>query len=101
LISSLLYDDLPTLISLRAHGYRLLVISPDAVEFETRLLKPSIALQQAARIARLERQSLLDKLRRSGARVMEWQVEQPFVQAAAYPLGYAAFWRTRPGTYRA
>jgi len=101
LISSLLMDDLPTLISLRANGYKLLVISPDPVEFESKLLGDSQSVQQATRIAGLEREFLLQMLRRSGARVLNWRVEQPFYQAASYALSYAAFWQSRQGVYRA
>jgi hypothetical protein len=97
LISSLLLQDLPTLVSLRAYGYRLLVISPDPIEFESKLLGNSRSVTQAARIARLERDFLLLQLRRSGARVFEWQVEQPFYQAARYALSHAALWHMRQG----
>ena len=100
-ISSLLYEDLPTLIALRAHGYRLLVISPDPIDFECKLLGNSPQIVQAARIARLEREALLQQLRRSGARVLEWKVDQPFYQAAGYALSRGAFWRVNPGVAHA
>jgi uncharacterized protein (DUF58 family) len=100
-ISSLLFQDLHTLVSLRAHGYRLLVISPDPIEFECKLLGNSQSVTQAARFVRLERDYLLRQLRRSGARVFEWQVEQPFYQAARYALTHAAFWHMRQGVTRA
>ena len=83
LISSLLYQDLPTLIALRAHGYRLLVISPDPIDFESKLLGSSSTVTQAARIARLEREFMLRQLKRTGASVLEWQVDQPFHQLAS------------------
>jgi len=101
LISSLLFDDLPTLIALRAHGYPLLVISPDPVEFEGKLLEHSPSVSQAIRIARLEREFVLRQLRRNGARVFEWQVEQPFHQIARYALTRAAAWRASPGVVHA
>lgn len=101
LISSLLPDDLSTLVSLRAHGYPLLVISPDSIEFEARLLGDSTSVHLAARLARLEREFLLQSLRRSGARVFEWQIDQPFYQAVGYSLGYAAFWQMQQGVHRA
>jgi uncharacterized protein (DUF58 family) len=101
LISSLLFEDLPTLISLRAHGYPLLIISPDPVEFETNLLGNNRYATQASRFARLERDFLLRQLRRSGARVFEWQVERPFHQAAHFALSQAAPWRRTLGVTRA
>ena len=101
LISSLLYQDLHTLVSLRAHGYQLLVISPDPIEFESKLLGTSKSVTQAAHFARLERDFLLRQLRRSGARIFEWQVEVPLHQAARYALTHAAFWHMRQGISRA
>ena len=101
LISSLLPEDLQTLISLRAYGYKLLVISPDPIEFETTLLGDTPTIRQAARIARVERDFLIRMLRRSGARVMEWQVQEPFYQAASYALSYAAFWQIKKAIYHA
>jgi uncharacterized protein (DUF58 family) len=97
LISSLLTEDLPTLIALRAHGYQLLVISPDPIDFETQLLDDQPAVAQAARLARLERTFLLRQLRRNGIRVFEWQVDQPFHLAARYALTRAPTWRINSG----
>ncbi len=101
LISPLLLADLPTLVSLRAHGYPLLVISPDAVAFEQHLLGDRPVVRQAAKIARLERDFTLEQVRRSGARVFEWQVDQPFHLAARYPLSQAALYRARTGVHHA
>jgi len=93
LISSLLPEDLPTLIALRAHGYQLLVISPDPIDFETQLLDDDPAVAQAARLARLERTFLLRQLRHNGIHIFEWQVDQPFHLAARYALTRAPAWR--------
>ena len=101
LISSLLFQDLPTLIALRAHGYPLLVISPDPIHFESKLLGSSQTVAQAVRIVRLERDFLLRLLRRTGARVFDWQVDQPFHQAAHYALTHGAAWRTSQGVVHA
>jgi uncharacterized protein (DUF58 family) len=96
LISSLLFKDLSTLVSLRAHGYPLFVISPDPIEFERKLLGDSRLVAQATRYARLERDYFLRELRRAGAGVFEWRVEEPFHLAAHYALSRAASWhRTR------
>jgi uncharacterized protein (DUF58 family) len=97
LISSLLFQDLPTLVSLRAHGYQLLVISPDPIEFDSNLLGNSQLVTQAAQFARLERDFLLQQLKRFGARVFEWQIEQPFHQAAYYALSHVAYWHSVQG----
>ncbi len=92
LISSLLYQDLPTVISLRANGYQLLVISPDPIDFESKLLGNSPAVAQATRIARLERDYMLHQIKRTGARLIEWQVDQPFFQLANKMLSRSAAW---------
>jgi hypothetical protein len=82
LISSLRFQDLPTLVALRSNGYQLLVLSPDPIEHEHKLLGKSRVTNQAARIARLERDFLLHQIQLTGARVVEWQVDQPFMQIA-------------------
>jgi hypothetical protein len=92
LISSLLYQDLPTLISLRAHGYPLLIISPDPIDFECKLIEKDEITTQAARIARLEREFMLSKIRQTGARLFEWQVDQPFHLLANAMLARNTIW---------
>ena len=82
LISPLLSQDVEELTKLRANGYQLLVVSPDPITFEQKGLSQEREVVLAARLARLERALLLDKLRQAGIRVMEWQVDTPFQQAA-------------------
>ncbi|MBN1992238.1 MAG: DUF58 domain-containing protein [Anaerolineae bacterium] len=85
-VSPLLPQDADELIKLRAHGYQLLVVSPDPITFEQQGLnkEPEVAL--AARFARLERELLLNMLRQANIRVMDWQVDIPFQQAAHVAL---------------
>lgn len=83
LISPLQSDDLSTLINLRAHGYAILVLSPDPIAFEERHLKGDDTAARAARFAHLERQSLLQNLRQAGIQVVNWQVENS-LQAALH-----------------
>ncbi len=45
---------------MRAYGYEVLVVSPDPVAFEANVFGPQAAL--AVRIARIERQALLQRL---------------------------------------
>jgi uncharacterized protein (DUF58 family) len=82
LISPLLPDDPEILITLRARGYRLLIISPDPVSFERKGLPTSREIELATRLARLERELLLNKLRQASIQVIDWQVETPFSQVA-------------------
>ena len=93
LISSLIPDDLPVLVRLRANGYQVLAISPDPVSFEAGLIEenpelaPQSALRLATRIARLERALLLRKLQRVGIRVVDWQVDFPLDRVIHAALG--------------
>ncbi len=93
LVSPVVEDDYPTLVQLRARGYHVIIVCPDPVAFEENLLltgrsrvpKPSIQL--AGRIIRMERQLLLDRLRRTGIQVVEWDVAQPFDQVSRRAFG--------------
>lgn len=74
-------DDPTMLIHLRALGYALMVISPNPVVFEARSphlrLRSSHAVQYAHRIATAERTFNLQRLRRAGAQVVDWDVSLP------------------------
>jgi len=78
LVSPMDGDDLDILIQLRARGYQVMVVSPNPAAFELACLpeKPSAAL--AARILRMERTLMLERLQRAGVRVFDWDVSQPF-----------------------
>ena len=82
-ISPVLAEDVEVLVRLRARGYAVLVVSPDPVAYEAqRLDRPGqAAVGLAARIARLERQLLLEQLQQAGVRVLDWEVGVPFDQA--------------------
>lgn len=77
-VSPLRAEDARVLVRLRAHGYEVLVVSPDPVTFEAQHIEPSPTLELATRITRLERLVLLRRLRRVGIQVVDWQVEQSF-----------------------
>jgi len=87
IITPLLSSDSPMLIRLRSHGYQILVISPDPVDFEFKHLKSvrsKFALQDlelAARVARLERKVLLKNLRQAGVQIVDWKVDTPLVNS--------------------
>lgn len=101
LISPLTPDDQEAIIQLRARDYPLTLISPDPIAFELNFLRADPqretknhqardltdqSLDLAERLARLERGGMLRGLRRSGVRVIEWQVETPFQQIARAAL---------------
>jgi len=77
LVSPLLPRDVHMLRYLRALGYRVLVISPDAIAFEKLFLPQDEYTALAERIARMERNATLSKLRRAQVNVVEWDVTLP------------------------
>ncbi|MBC7875817.1 MAG: DUF58 domain-containing protein [Anaerolineales bacterium] len=81
LVSSLVNDDLNVLIHLRGRGYQVMVISPDPVKFEHKLLPASSQVDLAARVIRMERDLLIRRLERAGIQVVEWDVSIPLDQA--------------------
>ncbi len=87
LVSPLLDQDVEVLRRLRARDYHVIVVSPNPIEFELAKLPQSDAVKLAARVARLERRLLLDKLNRSGIRVLNWNVYEPLADLAERALG--------------
>lgn len=93
LVSPIVEDDYPTLVQLRARGYQVIIVSPDPVAFEENLLLtgpnriPRQDIRLAARIAQMERQWLLGRLRRAGIQIVEWDVAQPFDQISRRAFG--------------
>jgi len=96
LVSPLRGADLDDLVALRARGYQLLIVSPDPIAFEAGVLGESREVALAARIARLEREHLLQQLRQVGVRVFQWQVDTPFHHSARYALSRAPLWSHDP-----
>ena len=87
-------DDVEVLIRLRARGYQVMVISPDPVTFEESVLRASTVqkvsqadVRLAARIAQIERSLMLQRLRRAGIQVINWDVSKPFEQTMHGQLG--------------
>jgi uncharacterized protein (DUF58 family) len=87
LVSPLDAADLDPLIQLRARGYQIMVISPDPVAFELAYLSSAPLVQLAARVVRMERNLLLNKLQRAGIQALDWDVAQPFDQMVKHRLG--------------
>jgi uncharacterized protein (DUF58 family) len=73
-ISPLRSGDVYPLRYLRALGYRVLIVSPDPIAFEKRMLPEGLLRDVAERIARMEREATVAKLRRSGVQVVDWDV---------------------------
>ncbi len=85
-ISPLTDDDVDPLVNLRAQGYALIVVSPDAVRFESASLRQSEEVRQATRILTLRRRATMQRLRHSGIQVVDWDVSKPFEQVAEAAL---------------
>ena len=77
MFSSLIPGDEASISQLRARGYSVLVISPDPVSFEAELLEQTEESGFGRRIAHIERELTLRKLRQSGVQVASWNVNQP------------------------
>ena len=92
LISPLLASDIPLLVGLRLSGYQVMVISPDPVSFEARGLGDRDSVKLAARIARIEREIVLRRLRHASIQVINWNTALPFEQAARATM-------SRPSTF--
>jgi uncharacterized protein (DUF58 family) len=86
LISPLLPEDADVLLSLRIRGYHLMVISPDPVQFEATALPQSKVNGLAARLVRLQRNVLLQRLRSAAIRVVNWDTREPFEKIARLQL---------------
>ncbi len=76
-ISPLLSDDVSALRYLRALRFELLVVSPDPIAFEASRERLDEYGELARQILRAQRTALLTRVRRSGARVIEWDTAIP------------------------
>lgn len=89
----LLNDDTSIITRLKKCGYEILVISPDPIDFEQKMViafdNPGISkdIQVAVRIANLERELRIRKLRKIGTRVVNWQVDTPLDRAIHLTMG--------------
>ena len=92
LISPLVVEDLVILGAVRALGYQLLVISPDAVTYEARGLKPAPAVDLSKRVLRLQRETMLREMRHMGIQVVNWDTTKPFEQVAYAALSRPPVW---------
>jgi len=79
-ISPLSPQDIPVYIQMRAHGYAVIVVSPDPVAFESALYNDQDSL--AFRMTYAERNLLLQHIQRCGVQVVNWHVDQPLEIAA-------------------
>jgi uncharacterized protein (DUF58 family) len=97
LVSPLLEDDLEPLVQMRAQGYQVLVVCPDPVKFELSYLKKDRNVELASRVIHLERALLLQKVRRAGVQVLDWDVSEPFDLTVKRKLGRPPAWMRAVG----
>lgn len=84
-ISPLTPGDIHAFMRLLKDGYTVMVVSPDPVDFEKNSYPPTNTLNQAIRMATLERKIFLGKLSQLGIQVINWPISQPLdrvIQAA-------------------
>lgn len=74
-ISPLSPQDVPVYIQMRAHGYSVIIVSPDPVSFESALYNDRNSL--ALRMTYAERNLLLQHIQRCDVQVVNWRVDQP------------------------
>jgi uncharacterized protein (DUF58 family) len=86
LISSLLPEDIPVVLKMRAYGYAVIVISPDPIAYE--FAASSNATDTAYRMANAERSFVLQQLRQGGVQTVNWRVDQPLELAIREALAY-------------
>jgi uncharacterized protein (DUF58 family) len=89
-ISSLAAVDRPFFQRLRAHGYQVLLISPDPIDFAYPTLSQDITNRLAIRATRIERRLRLNDIAQLQIPVIDWQVDQPL-----FPLVRNALTRSR------
>ena len=82
LVSPLVQADIEILIGLRALGYSVLVLSPDIIHFDAGKVEPLSHGSYALRLALAERSLMLQKVRRAGVQVIDWNTEIPIEQIA-------------------
>jgi len=77
-VSPVMPQDVPTLRYLRALGFDLLVVSPDPVGFEDGTASPGdLTWTLARQIVLARRDAAFTMLRRSGARIVDWDTSVP------------------------
>ena len=88
-ISPLQKDDLPTLFLLRSRGYQVLVISPNTFILKN-IMTDDPDSQIGWRLACLERNLMLQRLKQGGVKVLSWSIDIPFTQIMnAYSIANA------------
>lgn len=86
MVSPLLPEDVGVISRIRAHGYAVLVVSPDPVTFEASNASDSSSV--ALRLATAERVMMLRQVHRSGVPTVNWNVNQPLARVIRDTLAH-------------
>lgn len=97
-VSPLVEEDIIPLRQLRALGYQVMVISPDPLSLEMTYLKRSPAVDMARRIVSMERTLLLQRVRRAGLQLLDWDVTRSLDQVIHAELGRPPGWLQAGGS---
>jgi uncharacterized protein (DUF58 family) len=89
-ISPIHLNDRSLFPRLRAHGYQVLLISPNPIDFAQPLIPDTLYYRQSVRAARIERHLCLRNIARLHIPVVDWHVHQPL-----YPMVREALSRNR------
>jgi len=84
-VSPMSVEDFEALVRYRALGYEVLVIAPNPVHFEARVVVGiggrTTDQELAIRLASIERELLIRRLARYGVWVVDWKIDRPLVEA--------------------
>ncbi|MFN8595238.1 MAG: DUF58 domain-containing protein [Anaerolineae bacterium] len=95
ILSPLAAEDWQLFPRLRAYGYQVLLISPNTLDYAGSLLPTDHITQLASRLARIERQSEIDKITQLWIPVIDWQVDQPLAPLVRQALARSHIQRQR------
>ncbi|MFW5689648.1 MAG: DUF58 domain-containing protein [Spirochaetota bacterium] len=94
-VSPLTADDPADIERLQAYGYAVMVVSPDPTPLQIPEELDQLTAA-AARIVRLQRAVLIQRLRHAGVAVVDWNTSDSFEEAVGRSLGgILAAWRRR------
>lgn len=88
ILSTIDFHDLETYARLMAFGYEVILISPDPVDFASRMYPETEIYSLALRAARIERVVQLKQLLRLGIHVINWRVNQPLEAVLRKSVGH-------------
>ncbi len=96
-ISPVIREDVGFLRILRARGYQILVVSPDRITAEAKLLSGKPDLSLAIRFARIEQVLITRGLAHVGIQRVVWDISQPLEKVIEAQIGRPRRWMRAVG----